>query len=119
MAEKFDPEQIAARQRAAAQKRIERERDDLVAVMSSAEGRRLVWRLLERAGVFRISYSADSDLTIFNEGQRNQGLRLFTDAQEFCPKLYLTMAQEAAADAARERAQEEAEKAEKANRSED
>jgi len=62
-------------------------------LMSHAEGRRIVWGLLDVAGVFRTSMTADN-WTFFNEGQRNVGLRLMARIQEHCPEMYTQMIKE-------------------------
>lgn len=76
----------------------ERQRDDVIHVMSSADGRRFIWRLLENANVFASSFTGDNNATNFNEGRRSEGLRLFNDVMRHCPDLYLTMAKEAKED---------------------
>ena len=59
--------------------RREEETNDLRAVLSSASGRRFVWRLLERSGVFRSSFNAVSDsYTAFNEAP-GLGLQVLDD----------------------------------------
>lgn len=75
----------------------ERELSDMVAQMATETGRRLVHRLLERAGVFRQTFSPDSHITAFNEGQRSQGLAVLGDLMAACPQQYLLMTQEAEA----------------------
>lgn len=50
-------------------------------LMSGPRGRRIVWRALERAGVFRTSYSSDALAMAFAEGARNEGLRLLAAVQ--------------------------------------
>lgn len=63
--------------------RREEEINDLRAVLSSVSGRRFIWRLLERGGVFRSSFNAESDsYTAFNEGRRNLGLLVLNDILE-------------------------------------
>lgn len=75
-----------------------RRSDDMKHVMSSEQGRRFVWGLLDQAGVFRISFTGEVNSTIFNEGNRNAGLALFNDVFGLCPDLYLQMAKEAEKD---------------------
>ncbi|MEN4542892.1 hypothetical protein [Pantoea agglomerans] len=77
---------------------VERQRDDLKHVMSSVQGRRLIWLLLSNAGVFALSFTGDNAATNFNEGRRSEGLRLFNEVMTHCPDLYLTMANEARED---------------------
>lgn len=81
--------------------RREEEINDLRAVLSSASGRRFVWRLLERSGVFRSSFNAVSDsYTAFNEGRRNLGLRVLNDILEADPDAFTLMQRESAEAAA-------------------
>jgi predicted Fe-S protein YdhL (DUF1289 family) len=68
-----------------------REAEDLKWLMSSARGRRIVWRLLERAGVFRSTFSATAMVMAFNEGQRNQGNVFLTEVMTHCPDRFLEM----------------------------
>lgn len=60
---------------------IEREEDDLRFVLSSRQGRRLLWRVISECGVFKLSYTGSAD-TNFNEGQRNMGLKIMTMIDE-------------------------------------
>lgn len=75
----------------------DRELADLKMVMDSLEGRRFVWRLLDKAGVFRTSFTGNS-ATFFNEGMRNIGLIVMADLNESCPDKYLQMMTEAKSD---------------------
>jgi hypothetical protein len=59
-------------------------------LMSHAKGRRIVWSLLEKAHVFQSSYTGDNT-TFFREGERNIGLFLMAQINEFCPDLYVQM----------------------------
>lgn len=70
------------------------ENEDIKMVMSTAEGRRFVNKLLERAGIYRCSFNGQSNNTIFNEGGRNQGLMLLSDIQTAAPGSYATMLKE-------------------------
>lgn len=67
------------------------EAEDFKWVMSDAKGRRFIWGLLERAGIYRSSFAGDSENTIFNEGGRNQGLAIVDLIHEHCPELYMQM----------------------------
>jgi hypothetical protein len=75
----------------------DRELHDLRTVMASLEGRRFIWRLLDRAGVFRTSFTGNST-TFFNEGQRNMGLIVLADVHEACADTYIQMMTEAKKD---------------------
>lgn len=78
-----------------AKERKQREDNDIKHVMSSEHGRRVVWDLLVRGKVFASTFTADAQVTAFNEGQRNLALSLFSKVMAVCPDLYLTMAAEA------------------------
>lgn len=74
--------------------RTQNEVADFKWIMSNKRGRRFVWLLLEKAGVFRLSFTGDSATTFFNEGQRNFGLRVWAMVQEHTPEAYLMMTKE-------------------------
>lgn len=78
------------------QQRIDRERniEDLKYLMGQPQGRRFVWRLLERAGVFRNSFSLNGLEMAFKEGNRNLGTFLLTEIHEHCPGRYVEMMKE-------------------------
>jgi diketogulonate reductase-like aldo/keto reductase len=63
--------------------------------MSGKRGRRVVWSLLDRAGVFRSSFVAGSpEQTAFNEGQRNMGLIYLDLILTHAPDAHSTMVDE-------------------------
>lgn len=62
--------------------------------MGSKRGRRIVWRSLERAGVFRLSFNTNSMAMAFAEGNRNEGLRTLMQIHALCPELYHVMVKE-------------------------
>lgn len=70
------------------------EKDDIKWLMSHAKGRRVIWRLLETAGVYRLSFTGDHATTSFKEGARNLGLGLLAKLHLFCPESYSTMVKE-------------------------
>ena len=76
--------------------RIDRqnEESDIKWLMSSKRGRRLVWRLLEQAGVFRSSFNTNAMTMSFSEGNRNYGLQILNLVHTLCPELYPTMIKE-------------------------
>lgn len=67
---------------------------DLLWLMGSKRGRRIVWRLLEEAGVFRTSFNTNALLMAFAEGTRNYGLRVLGLIHSHCPELYAPMLKE-------------------------
>jgi hypothetical protein len=70
------------------------EESDLRWLMSSKRGRRIIWRLLEQAGVFRLSFNTNAMQMAFNEGCRNFGNRTIGQVHAFCPELYPVMVKE-------------------------
>ena len=66
---------------------------DLQAVLNLDGGRRLLWRLLERAGIYKTSFTGNSE-TFFKEGRRDMGLFLLNEIQEADPDAYLKMIKE-------------------------
>lgn len=85
---------VLSTQRRREKDRAKRARDDVRAVMSTPSGRRVMWQLLSDAGIFRTSFTGNSE-TFFREGARSLGLKVFTQIQENAPDLYMLMAQEA------------------------
>lgn len=79
----------------ARQAEIDTELDDFKWLMSSKRGRRIVWRVLERAGVFRLSFNHNAMQMAFAEGNKNEGLRTLTMIHSVCAELYPTMVKEA------------------------
>lgn len=90
-----DEDLIAEQIRKAAEQREKQEEADIYHVMSSKQGRRIVWSQLTLCHVFSSTFATEPHVTAFNEGQRNAGLRLFSLVMKSCPDLYLTMANEA------------------------
>ena len=74
---------------------VEQEREDLVELMSTVQGRRFAWRLLARTGVHRNPFSGDRGVTDFNCGQMNIGQWFQAEILEHAPDAYLKMLKEA------------------------
>jgi hypothetical protein len=70
-----------------------READDFKFLMSDKRGRRFVWNLLEKTGVFRSSFTGNSE-TFFREGQRNVGLMIVDMIHTHSPEQYNRMMME-------------------------
>lgn len=68
--------------------------EDMKWLMGSKRGRRIAFRVLERTGMYRSSYSDKALLTAFNEGQRNVGLVLMAQIHEVAPESYTLMMKE-------------------------
>lgn len=100
----FDPldlrgqERKKQRDQSRAQFRTQREIDDFKWLMDDKRGRRVVWGLLERTGVFRSSFTGNSE-TFFLEGQRNVGLMLMAQIHEASAEKYTLMLKEQKDDA--------------------
>lgn len=95
--EPLDPDsQVTAEQALAEAARLKKEKEvaDLKWLMGHEEGRRIAWRLLEEAGVFRSSFSMDGLQMAFSEGNRNQGIKLLAEIHEHCPVRYTQMVKE-------------------------
>lgn len=98
---KYDPLDTKGQQRAKADKEQreklarEIEQDDIKWLMDTKRGRRIVWRLLEQAGVFQMSFNTNAMQMAFAEGNRNYGNRLLAQVNALCPDLYPMMVKEA------------------------
>jgi hypothetical protein len=94
----FDTEtEVAARaEKARIDKLIRAEQvADFKWLMGQRRGRRIVWRLLERAGVFRTSFNPEALAMAFAEGRKNSGLEILADIHALVPELYPVMVKEA------------------------
>lgn len=95
----FDPLDLRGQERAKEQSEernklaADQEKADMQWLMGSKRGRRIMWRLLERTGVYRSSFTGNSE-TFFREGQRNVGLMLMAQIHEVCPDQYAMMLKE-------------------------
>ena len=67
---------------------------DMKWLMGSKRGRRIVWRLLEQAGVFRLSFDTNAMRMSFNEGNRNFGNRTFELIRKVCLERFAQMLEE-------------------------
>ncbi|MBW7929800.1 MAG: endopeptidase [Gammaproteobacteria bacterium] len=98
----YDPTNIRGQELAQADAKTqakladETEGTDLVWLMSSKRGRRIVWRILSSAGVFNLTFNSDPLVMAFGEGARSQGLRMLARLHELCPQRYTTMVKEQA-----------------------
>lgn len=73
------------------------ELSDLRVVLSTENGRRFIYRILVRSGIYKVSYVAghNPEHTAFNEGGRNIGLWTLAEVQQASPADYLKMMEEA------------------------
>lgn len=94
-----DPTDIRAQERAKADREEKQrltshqETEDFRWLMSDKRGRRVVWNLLERTGLYRSSFTGNSE-TFFREGARNVGLAYMALINEHCPDKYNLMVTE-------------------------
>lgn len=70
------------------------EAEDLKWLMSSKQGRRTVARILERAGIYRLSFNTNSMTMAFAEGARSEGLYFRSLLLRYCPDMFHTMLKE-------------------------
>ncbi len=86
-----DAQNLAQRQKI--ENAIKTATDDIKWLMSSPRGRRIIWWLLDIAGVHRTSAPCDAGMA-FREGGRNIGLQVHARVIEHCPDAYIQMLQE-------------------------
>lgn len=92
-----DPIEAREQQRKGAAKLARQvEADDFKWLMSCRQGRRVVHRLIAEAGVYRTTFTGNSE-TFFREGRRAFGLFLLEEATKHSPDEYLAMLAEAKA----------------------
>lgn len=63
-------------------------------LMSTKDGRKWVWDLLEKAHVNSSSFATNALITAHNEGERNIGLWVMADVTTFAPDHYVLMLSE-------------------------
>lgn len=96
----YDPTDLERQEKAAIEKALqdrlsrENEEADVKWLMSSKRGRRILWRLLEHSGVFRLSFNTNAMQMAFSEGNRNLGNRYLTLIHAMCPDQYPAMVRE-------------------------
>lgn len=96
----YDPTDINSQEDASDSQERERklskdtEEADFKWLMGSKRGRRIVWRLLERAGVFRSVFNTNAMAMSFAEGHRNYGLHTLNLIQTLCPELFPALIKE-------------------------
>lgn len=75
-------------------RRRDREITDLKVVLKIPEGRRTVYKILCECGVFKASFTQNSNTTAFNEGRRDIGLSLLAELDLAEPNVYSQMLKE-------------------------
>lgn len=71
------------------------ELNEVRALLATAEGRKFLWRLLERCGVYKSSYDQSGSRVYFNEGRREVGLWVLAEIIEAEPEAYVSLMKEA------------------------
>jgi len=100
MSKEFDPLDMRGQEREKEDKtlrnklELHNEESDIKWLMGSKRGRRIVWRLLEQSGVFRLSFNTNAMSMAFAEGNRNFGNRTLSMIHSVCPELYPTLVKE-------------------------
>ncbi len=88
-------DQVAADRKDDAQLSEGMEVADFKWMMAGPRGRRIVWRLLEKARVFSPTFVPGApDVSAFNEGQRNIGCYLMDLIHRECTDQYVQMLKE-------------------------
>lgn len=93
----YDPIDIQAQERARQAKALreqaarETEIGDVRWLMSTQRGRRIVWRLLQQSGAFRLSFNTNAMQMAFAEGNRNFGNAVMAQILELCPDRFPVM----------------------------
>ncbi|CAB4164225.1 hypothetical protein UFOVP919_20 [uncultured Caudovirales phage] len=96
----YDPLDLRSQEKTEADKKLreklvrENEEVDLKWLMSNKRGRRIIWRLLDQAGVFRLSFNTNAMSMAFAEGNRNFGNRTLSLIHTHCSELYPQMVKE-------------------------
>lgn len=78
-----------------AQEARQRDLADIAKLMDSAEGRRVIYRILEAAKIFHANDNYDAAYMAAEKGQRIIGLIVLNDIMEAAPKKYQVMMLEA------------------------
>ena len=78
------------------QKERDLELNDFKRLMETTFGRRIMYRMLVKAGIYTSSYSVEAPQhhIYFREGARNFGLWILGEVQQSSPSLYITMLEE-------------------------
>jgi hypothetical protein len=96
----YDPLDLRGQEKTKSEKEVrekisrENEEADLKWLMGSKRGRRMIWRLLDQTGVFRLSFNTNAMQMAFAEGNRNYGNRTLSLIHTLCPELYPLMVKE-------------------------
>lgn len=95
--DRFYDSEIKSKKReiqSASKRKRDRELGDVRRILSVPEGRRLFWRLLSGAGVFRASFTLNSVQTAYNEGRRDIGLWMLEEINQADPNAFAQLQRE-------------------------
>lgn len=67
---------------------------DIRFLMDHAQGRRFIWRILEKARIFQPSFTKNGNI-FFNDGMKNMGCFVLQEIMEECGENFIIMQQEA------------------------
>lgn len=87
-------ERDAEAEEAGARERRRKELEDLRWLLGHPQGRRIVTRLLDEAGVYRSSFNHSGSVMAFNEGKRHIGLFLIAELIEASPDGFMKVLKE-------------------------
>lgn len=87
-------------------RRRNRDLADIKKVLSTVEGRRLFWRLLSEAGIFRNAFNGNALQMAFSTGNQNLGNLLWNDLNVIAPERYAQMQREYISDLKSEQVEE-------------
>ena len=87
-------EREAEAEEAVARERRRKELEDLRWLLGHPQGRRIVSRLLDEAGVFRSSFNHSGSVMAFNEGRRHMGLFVTSELLEASADGYMKVLKE-------------------------
>lgn len=94
MANAADRSQVE-RANARAKRIRKQEQADLRAVMDTPEGRRVIWRFLERAAPFGSAFNTNAMAQSHTIGWQDAGKWWLSEIDDTCPEKYLVMVNEA------------------------
>lgn len=67
------------------------EADDFKWIMSDEKGRRFIWAILERSGLFTQAFDGTAEGTIFADGVKNEGRLIMGLIFAHCPEAFAKM----------------------------
>lgn len=92
--ELHDAEQLELKTKTAADNKRKQADEDLRFVLSSGQGRRVLYDIISGCGIYHSSFSTDALQMAFKEGRRNEGLKLITKIDAVSPGAYSKMIEE-------------------------